>query len=80
VAPEAAGKPTFPTDERRRTSAIYAILAGATGPLSATDIAGRFRQGKKVEREIALTLRAYVRYGDVMTSDGGTTFALRRVA
>ena len=80
VAPEEKGKPGFPADERRRTSAIYAILAGASGPLSAADIAARFRQGKRVERDIALTLRAYVRYGDVTTPDGGKTFALRRVA
>lgn len=80
VAPEEKGKPSFPTDERRRTSAIYAILAGASGPLSAADIAARFRQGKRVERDIALTLRAYVRFGDVMTPDGGRSFALKRVA
>jgi SAM-dependent methyltransferase len=80
VAPEEKGKPSFPADERRRTSAIYAILAGATCPLSAVDIASRFKQGRKVERDIALTLRAYVRYGDVMSPDGGKTFALKRVA
>lgn len=80
VAPEEKGKPSFPTDERRRTSAIYAVLAGAAGPLSAADIASRFRQGKRVERDIALTLRAYVRFGDVMTPDGGKSFVLRRVA
>ena len=63
-----------------RTSAIFAVLAGASGPLSAVDSAGRFRQGKKVEREIALTLRAYLRYGDLASSDGGRRFTLRRAA
>jgi len=33
-----------------------------------------------VERDIALTLKAYVRYGDVTTRDGGRTFELRRAA
>ena len=80
VAPEAKGKPSFPADERRRTSAIYAMLAGAAGPLTAAEIAQRFKQGKKVERDIALTLRAYVRYGDVTSPDGGRTFALKRAA
>ena len=80
VAPADTGKPGFPADETRRTSAIYRILAAATGPLSAADIAARFRKGKAVEREIALTLGAYVRYGDVTSEDGGRTFALRRAA
>lgn len=80
VAPEEKGKPSFPSDERRRTSAIYAVLAGATAPLGAAEIAARFKQGRRVERDIALTLRAYVRFGDVMTPDGGKSFVLKRVA
>ena len=80
VAPEDKAKPSFPTDERRRTAAIFAILASAPGPLTPSDIASRFRQGKKVERDIALTLRAFVRFGDLATSDGGQSFLLRQVA
>jgi hypothetical protein len=38
------------------------------------------RRAKGIEHDIALTLRAYVRYGDVATPGGGKTFALRRVA
>jgi hypothetical protein len=80
VAPEEKGKPGFPTDELRRTSAIYTVLASATAPLSAADIAARFRKGKTVEREISLTLKAYVRFGDLITDDGGKTFRLPRAA
>ena len=80
VAPEEKGKPGFPTDELRRTSAIYTVLASATAPLSAADIAARFRKGKTVEREIGLTLKAYVRFGDLVTDDGGKTFRLPRAA
>ena len=79
VAPADKGKPAFPSDERRRTAAIFAILASAPGPVSA-DIAARFRKGKSVEKEIALTLRAFVRFGDLATTDGGKTFQLRQVA
>ena len=80
VAPADKGKPAFPTDERRRTAAIFAILASAPGPVSAADIAARFRKGKSVEKEIALTLRAFVRFGDLATPDGGKTFQFRQVA
>jgi len=80
VAPAEKAKPAFPTEERQRTSRIYAILATAPGPLSAADIASRFRQGRRVEREIALTLQAFVRYGDLASHDGGRSFLLRRVA
>lgn len=80
VAPEDKVKPSFPADERRRTAAIFAILASAPGPLTAGDIAARFRQGKKVEKDIALTLRAFVRFGDLTAVNGGTHFLLRQVA
>ncbi|WP_338720337.1 DNA methyltransferase [Devosia sp. XK-2] len=80
VAPADKGKPAFPTDERRRTAAIFAILASATGPVSPADIAARFRKGKSVEKEIALTLHAFVRFGDLASLDGGKTFQLRQVA
>ncbi|MBK8082807.1 MAG: hypothetical protein IPK28_02670 [Devosia sp.] len=79
VAPEAQGKPAFPVGEVQRTRAI-SILAGAAGPLSAAEIAARFRQGRKIERDVALTLRAFVRYGDVVSPDGGRSFQLRRAA
>ncbi|MHA6297430.1 hypothetical protein [Devosia sp. CAU 1758] len=80
VAPADKGKPAFPTDDRRRTSAIFAILASAPAPVSAADIAARFRRGKSVEKEIALTLRASVRFGDLASPDGGQTFHFRQVA
>ena len=80
VAPEEKGKRSFPADEVDRARAIAIALAAAPGPVSAADIAARFRQGRRVERDIALTLKAYVRYGDVTTRDGGRTFELRRAA
>ncbi|MGN6489552.1 MAG: class I SAM-dependent DNA methyltransferase, partial [Devosia sp.] len=80
VAPEEKGKRSFPADEVDRARAIAIALAAAAGPVSAADIAARFRQGRRVERDIALTLKAYVRYGDVTTRDGGRTFELRRAA
>lgn len=80
VAPEDKARPSFPTDERRRTAAIFAILASAPGPLTAAAIAGRFRQGKRIEKDVALTLRAFVRFGDLATPDAGQSFLLRQVA
>ncbi len=80
MAPEDKSKPSFPSDERRRTAAIFAVLAGAQRPLTAADIAARFRQGKRVEKDIGLTLRAFVRFGELASVDGGRSFALRQVA
>ena len=80
VAPEDKAKPGFPKDETRRAMAISGVLAGAGGPLSVADVATHFRQGKKLEREIGLTLRAFVRLGYVSSEDGGKSFLLRRIA
>ncbi|MGV3577142.1 MAG: hypothetical protein ACO1O4_18615 [Devosia sp.] len=80
VAPQDKAKPAFPAEERRRTAAIFAILAGASGPLTPADIATRFRKGKSVEKEIGLTLRAFVRFGDLASLDGGKSFQLRQAA
>lgn len=80
VAPEEKGKASFRTEERRPTSAIYAILVGASTPLGAADVAARFRQGKKAEPDIALTPRAHVRFGEVAAPDGGKRFVLKRAA
>lgn len=48
--------------------------------MSVGEVAARFKQGKKAEREIGLTLRAFVRLGYVSSDDAGKSFALRRVA
>jgi hypothetical protein len=53
---------------------------GRERPLSAAEIASQFRQGRRVERDIALSLRAFARLGDLSTADAGKTFALRRAA
>lgn len=74
------GKPTFPNDERRRTAAIFSALASARGSITAAEIASRYKQSKRIERDIALTLQAFVRFGDVATLDGGQSFVLRQVA
>jgi hypothetical protein len=43
-------------------------LARAERPLSAAEIASQFRQGRRVERDIALSLRAFARLGDLSTA------------
>lgn len=80
LPPEETGKPAFPKEEARRAMAVSGVLAGADRPLSAADIAGHFRKGKTVEREVGLTLRAFARLGYLDTGDGGRTFTTRRVA
>jgi len=79
LPPEETGKPAFPKEEARRAMAVSGVLAGADRPLSAADIAGHFRKGKTVEREVGLTLRAFARLGYLDSGDGGRTFTTRRV-
>ena len=79
-APESKAKRSFPPGEVERARLVAVALAAAAGPVSAAEIAARFRQGKRVERDIALTLRAYLRYGHVTTQDGGRTFVLQSAA
>jgi hypothetical protein len=52
-------------------------LVRAAAPLSAADIAQQFEQGKKIEPRIAFTLRAMARLGELSSSDGGRSSALR---
>ena len=53
---EKVQKPSFPPGAVERTAAVFAALAGATTPLDSSSIASRFRQGKKVEKQIAAVL------------------------
>jgi hypothetical protein len=66
--------------EAEQMEADVAVVAKAQRPKWPADAFEQFRQGKRVEREIALLLRAFARLGEVATSDGGKTFELRRVA
>jgi len=78
LLPEAkAKKPAFPRDAIGQTAAVLADLRRG-GPLSAAEIAGRYSQGRKVERRIASTLDALVRLGHVAAD--GTEYRLRRAA
>lgn len=40
-------------------------------------LATRFKQGKRVEKDVAMTLLAIARMGHLTTPDGGKSFALR---
>jgi hypothetical protein len=59
---------------------VFAALASATAPLDAATIASEFRKGKNVQRQISDVLLSLARLGHVSSSDGGTTFAIRRAA
>jgi hypothetical protein len=72
-------KPKFPTNnELEETAAVMRVLASATTPLSTTDIARTFAQGKAVERRVELTVSALARLGHLVSTDKAKTFALRR--
>src|SRR5690606_20277041 len=78
LLPEAkAKKPAFPRDAIGQTAAVLADLRRG-GPLTAAEIAGRYSQGRKVERRIAATLGALVRLGHVAAE--GDRYRLRRAA
>ncbi len=72
-------KPRFPTNnELEETAAVMRVLASATAPLSITDIARSFAQGRNVERRVELTVSALARLGHLVSTDQAKTFALRR--
>lgn len=73
----ASAKPVFPREAIGQTAAVLADLRGGV-PLSSTEIARRYAQGRRVEPRIAATLAALVRLGHVAAD--GTRFSLRRAA
>ena len=77
---EKVQKPSFPPGAVERTAAVFAALAETTTPLDASSIASRFRQGKKVEKQIAAVLMSLARLGHVAVANGGAKFAIRRAA
>jgi hypothetical protein len=75
----AARKVVFPTDAVEQTAAVFAALAAAGGPVSATHIAQDFRKTKNLEETIAKVLSSLARLGYVSTRDG-RSFEIKRVA
>lgn len=80
--PEAeAKKPLFPTDDEvAETVSIMGILAASNQPMTIADICAAFRQGRKVEKRVALTLLALARLGHLSSPDDGQRYTLRSVA
>ena len=78
---EAPTKPKFRTgNELAETADVMRVLATVSQPLSVSQIARTFAQGKAVEKRVALTIQALARLGHLSSSDRGETFLLRRVA
>jgi hypothetical protein len=75
-----AQKPTFPSDEVAQTAAVMSVLASNSGPVNASDVASRFRQGRRIESKIRSVLAALTRLGFISTTDGGMTFLLRKAS
>jgi hypothetical protein len=74
-------KPSFPTSELEQTAAVLSVLNAVTEPASATALAVRFRQGRRVLPQVEAVLAALIRVGGLVTSpDGGRSFLPRRAA
>jgi hypothetical protein len=74
-------KPSFPARELDQTAAVLSVLSSVTEPASATALAARFRQGRRVLPQVEAVLAALVRVGGLVTSpDGGRAFLPRRAA
>ncbi len=73
-------KPSFPSDAVERTAAVFAALAASTAPLDAATVASGFRQGRRVEKQIAAVLTSLARLGHVAVANGGEKFEIRRAA
>lgn len=76
----AVQKPSFPAADMEQTAVIMAALLATPSGLDAASLAGRFRQGRKVERKVHSVLHALRRVGLASRDEQGTTWRLRRVA
>lgn len=76
---EAIQKPLFPAKEVERTAAVFStLLSLQNDTIDATTIAGKFKQGKKIEKQVKSTLVSLARMGYVSTQDDGKTFFLHK--
>lgn len=74
-------KPRFPTnDEMAETAAVMAALLASSKPMTLVDVSRHFKGGRQNERRVKLVLDALARLGHIDSSDGGTSFVLRRAA
>jgi hypothetical protein len=81
IAEPTGPKPAYPTSELEQTAAVLSLLPRAAGPLSATALAVRFKQGRPTLPQIEAVLAALIRVGGLVHSpDGGRSFLPRRVA
>lgn len=74
-------KPRFPTnDEMAETAAVMAALLASSKPMTLVEVSRHFKGGRQNERRVKLVLDALARLGHIDSSDGGTSFVLRRAA
>lgn len=76
-----ARKPAFPASDLEQSFAVHDLLAASPAPLTAAAIAGHFRQGRRIEKQVAAVLVALERMGRIArTGGGGFTLRLDRAA
>jgi hypothetical protein len=74
------GLPAFPTDRYEQPLAIEALLAAASRPMDAAELARGFKRGgRRIEQRVVQVLNTLVRYGRVTALPDGK-YAARRVA
>jgi hypothetical protein len=80
AAPAAAARPAFPTDRYGQRLAVETALTFAAAPLTAEEIAARYR-GRRVAEQVDATLRAMAQRATAVTPDGRRyALNLRRAA
>ena len=75
-----AAPAAFPRDPVEQSAAVAAALASASGPLTAADIAARWKKDRRTLAKVEAFLAAFVRSGAAYTPDAGKSFATRRAA
>jgi hypothetical protein len=73
-------KPSFPADDIDQTAAVMTMLAASDGAASPTEIATRFKQGKRVEKKVEAVLASLARMGVIATAKSGRAFSLHRMS
>lgn len=78
--PSGRVKPAYPDGIVEQTAAVFAVLAASPKPLNARAIATQFKQGKRIENDVASVLAALSRLGHLAHRDQSFVLNLTQVA
>jgi hypothetical protein len=76
-AEQVVGKPDFPKIPGEQVAAVRGMLAAIGKPVRVSELARRFKQGKRVEGRVGDLLQIMAAIGQAQTENGSRYFAVR---